>query len=313
MFHPVLSNTERDLATELKTDSWHRYMMYRQEERFLPFASEEERRTAIEKGRNYALTPYADVWASDADLVARVRRYLGENFHWHERLAQSGSDLEVVQMLQDMVRGGSIVVVPEKPITGGAGRSWPPSKPASTSFWGVEDYDKELDVPVMTRYRAQLLQRLAERPSWEKLTALEDETNQRFMHSAVLADPVGTLPVFAKAGWVSKYGLPDLRHWGEASVAGINSVADLGTTPLGDAQPFEYTANAAIADAMLLAGAEGTPGNNQAQNKQFKAVVRTLGLNPGQARQLHDEISKQRLGYHEILQRGQDMFGSGND
>lgn len=288
-------------------------MMYRQDERFLPFASEEERRAAIEKGRSYALAPYADVWASDVDLVARVREFLGENFHWHERLAQSGSDLEVVQMLQDMVRGGSIVVLPEKPISGGAALLWPPSKPASTSFWGVEDYDKELDVPVMTRYREQLLQRLAERPSWEELSALADEANQAFMHSAVLADPIGTLPVFAKAGWVSKYGLPDLLHWGEASVAAIDRLADLGTTPLGDAQPFEYTADTAIADALLLSGAEGTPGNNQAQNKQFKAVVRALGLNPGQARQLHEEISRQGLGYHEILQRGQDMFGSGND
>lgn len=62
-----------------------------------------------------------------------------------------------------------------------------------------------------------------------------------------------------------------------------------------------------------VAGSEGTPGNNQAQNKQFKAVVRVLGLDKYQARQLHEEISKQGLGYHEMLQRGQDMFGDGND
>jgi len=43
----------------------------------------------------------------------RVRRFLDENFHWHDRLAKSGSDLEVVEILFAMVSGGSIVVIPE--------------------------------------------------------------------------------------------------------------------------------------------------------------------------------------------------------
>ncbi|WP_159835872.1 hypothetical protein [Burkholderia sp. 8Y] len=59
----------------------------------------------------------------------------------------------------------------------------------------------------------------------------------------------------------------------------------------------------------LLAGGEGTPGNNQAQNKQSKAVVKALGLNKDQAQELHMEISRQGLGYHEIMERALDMFG----
>jgi hypothetical protein len=82
---------------------------------------------------------------------------------------------------------------------------------------------------------------------------------------------------------------------------------------LGNAQPFEYTPDAPSGDVQQVAGGEGTPGNNQAQNKQFRAVVKALGLNQDQARQLHDEISKQRLGYHEMMERGQDMFGDGDD
>ncbi|MCT9828262.1 RHS repeat-associated core domain-containing protein, partial [Pseudomonas veronii] len=34
----------------------------------------------------------------------------------------------------------------------------------------------------------------------------------------------------------------------------------------------------------------GTPGNNQAQNKQVSDIVRELGLTKGQRRNLHDEI-----------------------
>ncbi|RQM49772.1 hypothetical protein EHZ19_05095 [Paraburkholderia bannensis] len=84
-------------------------------------------------------------------------------------------------------------------------------------------------------------------------------------------------------------------------------------TPLGDAQAFDYRPDLPDGDVLELAGGEGTPGNNQAQNTQFKAVVKALGLNKDQARQLHDDISKQGLGYHEMLERGQDLFGGGDD
>jgi RHS repeat-associated protein len=51
----------------------------------------------------------------------------------------------------------------------------------------------------------------------------------------------------------------------------------------------------------------GTPGNNQAQNAQVKAVVRILGLTPGQRQQLHREISGQNYGFQEILRIGQEI------
>ncbi|MFT4064525.1 hypothetical protein [Paraburkholderia sp.] len=82
---------------------------------------------------------------------------------------------------------------------------------------------------------------------------------------------------------------------------------------LSNAQAFEYAPDAVSGDVVDLAGSEGTPRNNHAQNKQFKAVVKALRLNQDQARQLHDDISKQGLGYHEMLKRGQDLFGGGSD
>ena len=128
------------MAAELKTDAWHRYMLYRSSERYMTFEPEEKRKEAVEAGKKFTASAYADVWAKDADLVKRVRAFLGENFHWHDRLVKDGTDLHVVQTLMDMVRGGSVVVIPEKPIFGG-GIAWPPKKPASSSFWGVENYD----------------------------------------------------------------------------------------------------------------------------------------------------------------------------
>ena len=54
---------------------------------------------------------------------------------------------------------------------------------------------------------------------------------------------------------------------------------------------------------------KGTPGNNQAQNKQFRDVVKKLKLNKEQQRELHDEITGQNYGYQEILETAKDMFG----
>ena len=57
-----------------------------------------------------------------------------------------------------------------------------------------------------------------------------------------------------------------------------------------------------------LTADDGTPGNNQAQIKQFKDVVRILGLNKSQAIQLHDEITGENYNFRQILQLGQDLF-----
>lgn len=115
------------MAAELKTDAWHRYMLYRSSERYMTLEPEEKRKEAVEAGKKFTASAYADVWAKDPDLVKRVRAFLGENFHWHDRLVKDGTDLHVVQTLMDMVRGGSVAVIPEKPILGG-GIAWPPTE-----------------------------------------------------------------------------------------------------------------------------------------------------------------------------------------
>ena len=52
-----------------------------------------------------------------------------------------------------------------------------------------------------------------------------------------------------------------------------------------------------------------TPMNNSRQNAQFNAVVRALGLNKDQQRELHDAISGRGFGFREILDLARDMFG----
>jgi len=119
------------VATELKTDSWHRYMLYRAEDytqRIFPSAAEKK---AIEAGKQFTARALPEVWAKDAGLVQRVRTFLVETFHWHQRLSKNGSNLAVVQTLYEMVHGGSVVVIPEEPQRGGIGSGQlAPSAPA---------------------------------------------------------------------------------------------------------------------------------------------------------------------------------------
>ncbi|WP_322789310.1 hypothetical protein [Paraburkholderia diazotrophica] len=55
-------------------------------------------------------------------------------------------------------------------------------------------------------------------------------------------------------------------------------------------------------------GSTGTPGNNQAQNRQTRAVAVALKLTADQAEELHRWIGGQQMGYHEIMQEAKMLF-----
>jgi hypothetical protein len=108
-------------GTELKTDSFQRWVMYGKDAYGSGriFLSTEQKQ-AVEEGKRFSQRAYADGWTRDVALVRRVRLFLGTNFYWHEQLARNGADLEVVETLQSMIRGESVVLIAERPRTGGA-------------------------------------------------------------------------------------------------------------------------------------------------------------------------------------------------
>jgi hypothetical protein len=122
-------------GVELKTDSQHRWMMYSKDAYgsgriFLTT----EQKQAVEEGKKFSQRAYADIWAKDAALVARVRAFLRANFHWHDRLGKNGTDLEVIQTLQSMIRGESVVLIAEQTRSGGSTAAVTPAPPAVPSF-----------------------------------------------------------------------------------------------------------------------------------------------------------------------------------
>jgi hypothetical protein len=109
---------------------------------------------------------------------------------------------------------------------------------SSSSFWGVTNY---AETPLERESWPDVPD-----TSWADALAWNDANNQFFMHGAILAAPETSL-LFAKAGWNSRYGLPDLSDG-----TGNADAAD-ASMPLSDAPPFEYKPDIASGDATSIA------------------------------------------------------------
>jgi len=190
------------VGAELKTDSSQRWMIYSKDtyENGRIFLTTEQKK-AVAEGKKFSQGAYADVWAKDTALVQRVRSFLGVNFYWHQRLAKSGTDLEVMQTLQAMIRGESVVLIAEQSRTGGV-RSDPAPK-----FKKLPSFREELMTNLGMSYDAATAYMIRYNEIVEKVHAMEARCANR---AASPSDDAAT---------------------GRAKTA----------TPLGDVQPFQYT------------------------------------------------------------------------
>ncbi|PRY03816.1 hypothetical protein [Paraburkholderia sp. BL25I1N1] len=207
-------------GTELKTDSSQRWTMYSKDTYgsgriFLTT----EQKQAAQEGKDFTSRGYADVWARDAALVQRVRSFLRQNFHWHERLVKNGADLEVVQTLQSMIRGGSVVLIAEQARTGGAG-----SGPAPAPY-RLQSFRESL----MTMHGM----------SYDAATAYIYRYND-------MVDRVNASAASYASGAAS-------------SLAGEASNLAETSPPLGNAQPFEYTPDVVGGDTEEIAASTNNP------------------------------------------------------
>jgi len=206
-------------GTELKTDLWKKWMMYRKDAygRGRVFLTTEQKQ-AVEEGKKFSQRAYADVWARDAALVQRVRLFLGQNFHWHQRLTKQGGDLEVIQTLQSMVRGESVVLVAEQSSSGSAGPD-----------------------PAVQQER---------HPSFRE--SLMTEYGMSHDAAAAYIDWYNDMVDRVNAGMASYAS-------GAASQANSVSDFRESSTPLGDAQPIEYVPDVLSGDVEELAKSTNNP------------------------------------------------------
>ncbi|MBG1265342.1 hypothetical protein [Nostoc sp. WHI] len=101
-----------------------------------------------------------------------------------------------------------------------------------------------------------------------------------------------------------------------AVAAGIASQVDSPAPGPGDVVAIGILIVGLAAAGYILMSSGGTPRNNQAQNKQFADAVREIErrigrkLSQDEIRRLHDTISGQDYGYHDIVEEGVGMFGN---
>ncbi|MDR6476257.1 hypothetical protein C8K18_12631 [Paraburkholderia sp. GV068] len=207
-------------GTELKTDSFQRWVMYRKDDYGSGriFLSTEQKE-AVEEGKKFSQRAYADVWAKDAALVRRVRAFLGTNFYWHERLAKNGADVEVVETLQSMIRGESVVLIAEQSRTGGAVGNPVPKPERVPSFRSSLMNDCGMSYDAATAYI-------------DRYNDIVDRAN------AVTARYANAAP---------------------SSLVDAASDLTETATPLGDAQPFDYAPDPVSGDTEELAASTNNP------------------------------------------------------
>lgn len=178
-----------------------------------------EQKQAVEEGKKFAQRAYADIWARDPALVRRVRSFLGQNFYWHQRLSTQGADLEVVQTLQSMIRGESVVLVAEQSRTAGASSSTPPRAQKLPTFRESLMTGQGMSYDAATDYI-----------DW--YNDMVDRVNAR----------AARVPNVASSSLADQAG----------DVAGT-------VTPFGDAQLFDYTPDAVSGDVDELAARTTNP------------------------------------------------------
>lgn len=207
-------------SAELKTDSLQRWMLYSKDtyENGRIFLTTEQKK-AVAEGKKFSQGAYADIWAKDAALVRRVRSFLGTSFYWHQRLAKSGADLEVIQTLQAMIRGESVVLIAEQSRTGGVSNDPAPKLKKLPSF------REELMTNLGMSYDAATAYMIRYNEIVEKIHEMEARSANRAASS-------------------SDDAASDLTKTG---------------TSLGNAEPFQYAQLAVSGDTEELAASTRNP------------------------------------------------------
>jgi hypothetical protein len=209
-------------------------------------------------------------WASQPEVVARIRTFINESIPWHLSGMWEDNPREVVTCLCRCVLDGSVVILRAEP-----------SYIAHSGFVPMRQYDD-------AAYEKDIAERASSYAARSKayrddLQAYNQAIDERAARAASALEPFRPVETIAEAGarnraaWAARDALAALASTAASAFASslpsmddnafdLGDVSDVGAdrTPLGDAIPFEYV-KSATGDDVLSIAARGVSESHEAE------------------------------------------------
>jgi hypothetical protein len=219
-------------------------------------------------------------WASQPEVVARIRTFIKESIPWHLSGMWEDNPREVVTCLSRWVLDGSVVILRVEP-----------AYVAHSGFVPIRQYDDAAyEKDIAERASSYAARSKTHRDDLKAYNQAIDERDARtasalrpFRHIETIAE-AGARNLAARAasgGFASSVGtvvsavassLPSFNEAAEdEGVLNLGDVTELhaGSTPLGDAAPFEYV-KSATGDDVLSIAARGARRQRGARSGLFR-------------------------------------------
>jgi hypothetical protein len=257
----LLKQKSTEMTTELMRYDGYRFLLYKKWD-YAPHGRTEEQKEALKAGQALFKDANFEHWASQPELVERVKKFLADSFP-HYRPSPTGErPSDVIRALCWEVRNEAAVIVR--------------SEPAYIAHDGFVP-KREFDYDAYKRDMAERASSYAARSQAARadLLAYHKEIDDRIAReraASLASKPIRHIETVTEAGacnlaaWAAPDALAALASATASAVAlslpssdddvldlGEVSEVDTGSTPLGDAAPFEYGGSATGDDVLSIA------------------------------------------------------------
>jgi hypothetical protein len=189
-------------------------------------------------------------WASQPEVVARIRTFIKESIPWHLSGMWEDNPREVVTCLCRCILDGSVVILRAEP-----------AYIAHSGFVPMRQYDDAAYEKDIAERASSYAARSKEH--WDDLQAYNQAIDDRAARAASALKPFRHIETIAEAGVrnIAARAASALLASAASALASRNDAFDLGevtdagsgSTPLGNAAPFEYVKSATGNDVLSIA------------------------------------------------------------
>jgi hypothetical protein len=257
------------MTTELMQYDGYRFLLYKKWD-YAPHGRTEEQKEALKAGQALFKDASFEHWASQPELVERVKKFLVDSFPHYRPCPTGESPSDVIRALCWEVRNEAAVIVRAEP-----------AYIAHDGFVPKREFDYDAYQRDHDAYKRGIAERASSYAARSQaaradLLACHKEIDDRIAReraASLALRPIRHIETVTEAGarnlaaWAARDALAALASATASAVASslpssdgdvldLGEVSEVGTgsTPLGDAAPFEYGGSAASGGSDTLAG-----------------------------------------------------------